>query len=104
MLINSLAANDVNNSFKKTAGNGTTIYSRDLDSYFATVDRLYAAGARRFVFNNVVPFDRALAGIWLGPRLQARLAVSEFCIPLHLQNENKKLLGKYRGVQQSALG
>jgi hypothetical protein len=76
--MNYFVANDVAYSFKRAASNGTTIYSRDLDSYFATVDRLYAAGARRFLFNNVVPFDRALAGITQGPRLQAKLAVSEF--------------------------
>jgi len=72
----SFGTNDVAYSFKRAASNGTTIYSRDLDSYFATVDRLYAAGARRFLFNNVVPFDRALAGITQGPRLQAKLAES----------------------------
>ncbi|GLB44495.1 hypothetical protein LshimejAT787_1701220 [Lyophyllum shimeji] len=69
----SFGTNDVNNSYKNTDGNGTSLYSRDLDSYFATVDRLYAAGARRFLFNNVVPFDRAQTGISQGPTLQAKL-------------------------------
>lgn len=51
-------ANDVNNSYQNTVGNGTALYSQELDSYFVTVERLYAAGARQFVFNNVIPFDR----------------------------------------------
>lgn len=66
----------MNKSFKDTIGNGTDLYDRDLTSYFATVDRLYNTGARKFVFNNVVPFDRAQIGINYGPRLQEKLKVS----------------------------
>ncbi|KAF5376675.1 hypothetical protein D9615_007904 [Tricholomella constricta] len=69
----SFGTNDVNNSYKNTVGNGTSLYSQDLDSYFATVDKLYTAGARRFLFNNVVPFDRAQIGISQGTTLQAKL-------------------------------
>lgn len=68
-------ANDVNNSFKNAAGNGTDLYARDLASYFATVDRLYSVGARNFVFNNVVPFDRAQIGVNQGPVLQEKMKV-----------------------------
>lgn len=73
--MDSTKANDVNNSFKNTVGNGTSLYVQDLTSYFATVDRLYAAGARKFVFNNVVPFDRAQIGVTQGAQLQDKMKV-----------------------------
>ncbi|KAG5645136.1 hypothetical protein DXG03_006853 [Asterophora parasitica] len=69
----SFGTNDVYRSYENTVGNGTSLYSQDLDSYFATVDRLYTAGARRFVFNNVVPFDRAQVGKDQGATVQAKL-------------------------------
>ncbi|KAJ3564774.1 hypothetical protein NP233_g8072 [Leucocoprinus birnbaumii] len=72
----SFGTNDVNNSFRNTAGNGTDLYNQDLTSYFATVDRLYAAGARKFVFNNVVPFDRAQIGVGQGATLQEKMKQS----------------------------
>ena len=68
-------ANDVNKSFRNTTGNGTDLYNTDLNSYFATVDRLYQAGARRFVFNGVLPFDRSQVGIGAGATLQAKLRI-----------------------------
>jgi hypothetical protein len=74
-LLMSIAANDVNNSYKNANGNGTAIYDKDLTSYFATVDRLYQAGARQFLFNNVIPFDRAQTGISVGATLQTKLKV-----------------------------
>lgn len=72
--------NDVNLSFKNAQGNGTSVYSKDLTSYFNTVDKLYNAGARQFVFNNVVPFDRAQIGIDQGGKLAAKLKdnINEF--------------------------
>jgi hypothetical protein len=64
-------------------GSGTTLYSRDVDSYFATVERLYAAGARQFVFNNVVPFDRAQDAIGQGSTLQTKLKVcTKYSLPV----------------------
>ncbi|EKM77469.1 hypothetical protein AGABI1DRAFT_115088 [Agaricus bisporus var. burnettii JB137-S8] len=72
----SFGTNDVNNSFKNTNDTGTQLYSQVMDSYFATVDRLYAAGARNFVFNNVVPFNRAQIGVGQGPELQEKLKQS----------------------------
>ncbi|KAF9444698.1 carbohydrate esterase family 16 protein [Macrolepiota fuliginosa MF-IS2] len=69
----SFGTNDVNQSFKNTTGNGTDLYAQDLTSYFATVDRLYTAGARKFVFNNVVPFDRAQIGVGQGPQLDEKM-------------------------------
>ncbi|KAF5347593.1 hypothetical protein D9756_010705 [Leucocoprinus leucothites] len=72
----SFGTNDVNNSFRNTAGNGTDLYNRDLTSYFATVDRLYNAGARNFVFNNLVPFDRAQIGVGQGSSLQEKMKES----------------------------
>lgn len=68
-------ANDVNNSFRNTVGNGTDLYKKVIQSYFDTANNLYAAGARNFLFNNVVPFDRAQAGITLGTTLQEKLRV-----------------------------
>lgn len=65
----------MNVSFRNTPGNGTDLYNRDLTSYFATVDRLYGAGARKFVFNNLVPFDRAQIGVGQGPQLQEKMKV-----------------------------
>ncbi len=73
--MDSMKANDVNTSFRSTVGNGTDLYARDLTSYFATVDRLYSAGARKFVFNNQVPFDRAQIGVSQGAQLQAKMKV-----------------------------
>ncbi|KAF9455928.1 hypothetical protein BDZ94DRAFT_1315677 [Collybia nuda] len=73
----SFGTNDVNNSYKNTAGNGTSLYSQDLDSYFSTVEKLYVAGARQFVFNNVVPFDRAQIGVSQGTTLQTKLRTSQ---------------------------
>ncbi|KIJ90600.1 carbohydrate esterase family 16 protein [Laccaria amethystina LaAM-08-1] len=73
-------ANDVNHSYQTAEGNGTSVYSKDITSYFNTVDKLYNAGARQFVFNNVVPFDRAQIGISLGQKLAAKLKdnINEF--------------------------
>ncbi|KIJ92712.1 carbohydrate esterase family 16 protein [Laccaria amethystina LaAM-08-1] len=72
--------NDVNLSYKNAQGNGTSLYSKDLTSYFNTVNKLYNAGARQFVFNNVVPFDRAQVGISQGKKLAAKLKdnINEF--------------------------
>ncbi|KXN87094.1 hypothetical protein AN958_09304 [Leucoagaricus sp. SymC.cos] len=73
---NDWAANDVHGSFKNTTGNGADLYDKVLDSYFNTVDRLYNAGARNFVFNNVVPFDRAQVGVSQGPQRQEKMRQS----------------------------
>ncbi|KAH7107153.1 hypothetical protein BKA62DRAFT_765703 [Auriculariales sp. MPI-PUGE-AT-0066] len=46
--------NDVNLSFYATITdqpNGATLHAKDFDSYFTTVERLYTAGARAFVFD-----------------------------------------------------
>ncbi|KXN93235.1 hypothetical protein AN958_00159, partial [Leucoagaricus sp. SymC.cos] len=72
----SFGTNDVNNSFRNTPGNGTDLYNQDLTSYFNTVDRLYGAGARKFVFNNLVPFDRAQIGVGQGAQLQEKMKES----------------------------
>ncbi|KAF9466865.1 hypothetical protein BDZ94DRAFT_86582 [Collybia nuda] len=87
IFIIAFGANDVNNSYQRGPGNGTSLYSQDLDSYFATVERLYAVGARQFVFNNVVPFDRAQIGVSLGLAKQFKLreSILEF---------NRQLSGK----------
>ena len=77
-LILSAAANDVDLSFRLSTTeqpNGSALHARDFDSYFSTVERLYDLGARAFVFNGIMPFDRAQHGIQLGPELQATLAV-----------------------------
>jgi hypothetical protein len=50
-------------------------------SYFSLVEQLYGAGARQFVFNEVIPFDRAQTGIVLGTKLQKTLAVSPTLVP-----------------------
>lgn len=78
-LILSASANDVDVSFRLNATDqpsGSALHARDFDSYFSTVERLYDLGARAFVFNGIMPFDRAQHGIQLGPELQATLAVS----------------------------
>jgi hypothetical protein len=71
-----MPANDVNHAFPSTTDNGAQLYSRVMGSYFGSVDRLYAAGARNFVFNNVVPFNRAQIGVGQGPQLQEKMNVN----------------------------
>lgn len=94
----SFGTNDVNNSYKNTVGNGTSLYSQDLDSYFATVDKLYVAGARRFLFNNVVPFDRAQIGISQGPTLQAKLKGSILDFNSQLASKAKTYCASKAGI------
>ncbi|KAF9455929.1 hypothetical protein BDZ94DRAFT_1354558 [Collybia nuda] len=65
--------NDIVRSFFNSTGNGTDLHVKIFESYFNTVDKLYLAGARRFVFNNVIPFDRAGRGIDQGPVLQEKM-------------------------------
>lgn len=80
------SANDVNRSYQLNTTdqpNGAALHARDFDSYFATVERLYDAGARSFIFNGILPFDRAQTGILQGPQLQAQLAVNLFRGQVH---------------------
>ena len=71
-----LTANDINLSYNAAAtdqSNGNALHTQDLDSYFASVERLYLAGARAFVFNGIAPLDRSQVGLVISPELQAQL-------------------------------
>lgn len=85
-------ANDVDLSFRVNTTDqpaGTQLHKITLDSYFSTVERLYRAGARAFVFNGIMPFDRAQHGIVLGPELQATLKA-------HIIDYSRQLEGRVK--------
>lgn len=95
-------ANDIYLSFVDLDDlTGAELHKRTLDSYFFTVERLYQTGARAFVFNGLLPFDRAQFGISQGAELQAKLKVGALFVgsPNRMMNLD---LGTHRRLQHAA--
>ncbi|CCX16515.1 hypothetical protein FPQ18DRAFT_277663 [Pyronema domesticum] len=54
-----IGINDIGNSYWKTTGDGGAFHQKLMASYFAEVNKLYTAGARKFLFVDVPRIERA---------------------------------------------